>query len=95
MRPKVTTTVATVECDEDSWRSTDDETAAESQPGLTDRMWTSVWLRTTTLLAFAILYFLFAAVVLILYVVSAKHHGLSTQEESHHFLWTYGPTARM
>ena len=95
MKSKVITRVATIEGDEDCWQSADNENAVTVQPRLGDQMWTSVWLRTTTLIAFAILYTLLAAVVLILYLIALKKHGLSTQKESHRFLWTYGPTARM
>jgi hypothetical protein len=56
-------------------------------------MWNTKWLHRATLWGFC---GLFAAIILtlvLLYHFSQANHGLSTQEQSRHFAWTYGPTA--
>lgn len=52
-----------------------------------------VWLRRNVLLGFAVLYLSILVAVIVLYYVSRRHHGLSTQISTNQYSWTYGPTA--
>jgi hypothetical protein len=61
--------------------------------GVRPKMWTPFVLRRFTLIGAACV---FAAILLaleILDLVANRNNGLSTTEDSKHYLWTYGPTA--
>lgn len=57
-------------------------------------MWDPFWLRKSVLIAFAIVFAAMSVAVVLLYHFSKSNNGLATQEQSRHYAWTYGPTAR-
>jgi Protein of unknown function (DUF3433) len=56
-------------------------------------MWNTKWLHRVTLCGFCGLFAAILLTLILLYHFSQANHGLSTQEQSRHFAWTYGPTA--
>lgn len=58
------------------------------------KMWNASWLHHSVLTAFLGAFIAMFITVIILYCISANNDGLSTQIESRHYAWTYGPTAR-
>ena len=57
------------------------------------KLWNPIWLHWMTLCGFVIIFIMLGLTVVILYIVSERNHGLSTQKSSNHYSWTYGPTA--
>lgn len=57
-------------------------------------MWNPFWLRKSVLIAFGIVFAAMSAAVILLYHFSDANNGLANQEQSRHYAWTYGPTAR-
>ncbi|EWC48929.1 hypothetical protein DRE_00234 [Drechslerella stenobrocha 248] len=55
--------------------------------------WTPLILRPWSLLIFLVLYVGIFFTLIGLYVRSKRNQGLSSEKESRHYLWTYGPTA--
>ncbi|KAF2152720.1 hypothetical protein K461DRAFT_313355 [Myriangium duriaei CBS 260.36] len=56
-------------------------------------MWNPLWLKTSVLIAFAMVFAMMALAVILLYHYSKVNNGLGSQIETRHYLWTYGPTA--
>lgn len=56
-------------------------------------MWTSVWLRPRTIMAFAAIFLALLLATAIIFHVAKANNGLATQQEHNHYAWTYGPTA--
>jgi len=56
-------------------------------------MWNTKWLHRATLWGFCSLFAAILLTLILLYHFSQTNRGLSTQEQSRHFAWTYGPTA--
>lgn len=52
-----------------------------------------IWLRKSTLAAFAILFALLSATLIALWRIVSTQNGLSLSLTSSHYAWTYGPTA--
>jgi hypothetical protein len=57
------------------------------------KMWNAFWLYHSVLLAFCVVFAVMLIIVVTLYSISESKNGLSTQVESRHYAWTYGPTA--
>jgi hypothetical protein len=57
------------------------------------RLWTPIWLRKASLIAFATLNIVFLLVLLVLWYVSRKENGLPVSPSTNHYVWIYGPTA--
>lgn len=57
-------------------------------------MWDPLWLRKSVLIAFAMVFAAMLVAVVLLYHFSKSNNGLAIQEQSRHYAWTYGPTAR-
>lgn len=56
-------------------------------------MWNSRWLHRITLLIFGFVFTALLLALILLYHFAEANHGLSTQETSNHYAWTYSPTA--
>jgi hypothetical protein len=56
-------------------------------------LWNTKWLHRTTLLGFCCLFAAILLALVLLYHFAQVKDGLSTQETSNHYAWTYGPTA--
>ena len=70
------------------------ELGAEKHVGVNAlKLWNPIWLHWMTLCGLVIIFIMLGLTVIILYVVSERNHGLSTQKSSNHYSWTYGPTA--
>jgi hypothetical protein len=57
------------------------------------QLWTPIWLRKASLIAFATLNIVFLLVLLVLWYVSRKENGLPVSPSTNHYVWIYGPTA--
>lgn len=55
--------------------------------------WCPAWLRSRTLLAFAALFLLFGASLIVMFQFSQENSGLVTTRQSFVYLWRFGPTA--
>ncbi|KAF4779078.1 hypothetical protein HER10_EVM0000760 [Colletotrichum scovillei] len=55
--------------------------------------WCPTWLRSGTLLAFAALFLLFGASLIVMFQFSQQNSGLVTTRQSLVYLWRFGPTA--
>lgn len=55
--------------------------------------WTPIWLKRTTLWAFACVYLACAAGLLTLQQLSSSENGFYVSASTTHYAWTYGPTA--
>ncbi|KAJ5781175.1 hypothetical protein N7457_006335 [Penicillium paradoxum] len=68
--------------------------AIAQEENVEDRqMWTSRILTKSCFVAFGATFATFIVVLVVLYVWSSQHQGLTATRESLHYLWTYGPTA--
>ena len=65
----------------------------ESGGGEERSMWNPFWLWRTTLIGFILVFVLLVIALIILYLFSNLHHGLSTQIPRNYYSWTYVPTA--
>ena len=68
------------------------ETVVE-KPGPAAPDWLPLWLQRRTFIAFTTACASIMAALVILYTYSERNKGLSTVSSTHHYLWTYGPTA--
>ena len=65
----------------------------EKDEGKGRALWNPFWLRRATLIGFTLLFVFLVILLVVLIHFSKLHQGLSTQISSHHYSWTYGPTA--
>ncbi|KAM0431010.1 hypothetical protein ACHAPT_005647 [Fusarium lateritium] len=72
---------------------TDQSPPAKGQDGLRQHMWTPMWLSKTVLLIFALAFVCMMLATGLLYHFSKANNGISTQKETNHYGWKYGPTA--
>ncbi|KAJ3515065.1 hypothetical protein NM208_g15007 [Fusarium decemcellulare] len=56
-------------------------------------MWTPIWLSKTVLVFFALIFACMVLATGLLYHFSVENNGISTQKETNHYGWKYGPTA--
>ncbi|KAF4962308.1 hypothetical protein FSARC_9593 [Fusarium sarcochroum] len=64
------------------------------QDGATKRhMWAPFWLSKTVLVAFALTFICMMLATGLLYHFSVENDGISTEKETRHYAWKYGPTA--
>ena len=99
---KLLYTVGGVEFDQDAdqdrdrdqrSQSTTFDKAKASPSDISTQYWTPFWLRRYTLIAFAALFALLAAALVVLWYANKHQHGFSTTLGTNHYAWTYGPTA--
>lgn len=57
------------------------------------KLWTPFWLRRSTLTAFIALYVLLLLSVTVLWRIAQDRNGFTPRFPTHHYTWTYGPTA--
>ena len=57
------------------------------------RLWTPIWLKKRTLVAFVVLYLILLLNVILLWRVSRHRNGFTPQIFTNRYTWTYGPTA--
>ncbi|KAI3317653.1 hypothetical protein HD806DRAFT_514296 [Xylariaceae sp. AK1471] len=73
-----------------------DSPPKESYPQRTiaqTQLWCPLWLRRTTLIAFALLFTLLWISLVILWKYDVKNNGIPITLSSSHYSWKYGPTA--
>ncbi|TRX91062.1 hypothetical protein FHL15_008044 [Xylaria flabelliformis] len=84
------------------WNVIEDETSTEYRSETTSlnaghndvpKMWNSIWLQTSVLASFIVLFIALFLVTIILYHFSEANYGLSTQSAARELGWRYGPTA--
>lgn len=99
---KLLYTVGGVELDQDVDQDRDRDQRSQSTTfdkvkaspsDISRHYWTPFWLRRYTLIAFATLFALLAAALVILWYASKHQNGFSTTFGTNHYAWTYGPTA--
>ncbi|KAI1750404.1 hypothetical protein F4782DRAFT_541609 [Xylaria castorea] len=56
-------------------------------------MWNSIWLQTSVLASFIVIFIALFLVTIILYHFSEVNYGLSTESAARQYGWRYGPTA--
>ncbi|KAM5353963.1 hypothetical protein ACJ41O_000613 [Fusarium nematophilum] len=88
--PKYSNTV--VEYDQQQEQQPPPE-AAWQQHDVRRHMWTPIWLSKTVLVIFALVFACMMLATGLLYHFSEENNGISTQKESNHYGWKYGPTA--
>ena len=59
----------------------------------TRQMWTPIWLKKRTLVAFVVLYIVLLLSVILLWHFSRDKDGFAPRISTNHYTWTYGPTA--
>lgn len=74
-------------------QSTTFDMAKASPSDISGKHWTPVWLRRCTLIAFAALFAVLAAALVVLWFANKHQNGFSTTLGTNHYAWTYGPTA--
>lgn len=57
------------------------------------QMWTPIWLKKRTLVAFVVLYIVLLSSVILLWHFSRDKNGFAPRISTNHYTWTYGPTA--
>lgn len=71
--------------------TTSQQPQSSSSSALTD--WRPRYLQSSAQIPAMFVFFLLAATVEVLLVISLRNDGLATSNEDIHYLWTYGPTA--
>lgn len=56
-------------------------------------VWQPIYLQPSIQISAMFVFFLLAAIIEVLLVISLRNDGLATSREDIHYLWTYGPTA--
>ncbi|KAJ6257405.1 hypothetical protein Dda_8294 [Drechslerella dactyloides] len=69
------------------------ETSSVPPGGRVQTGWMPLILRPWSLMVFLVIYIGVFLTLIGLYVRSKREQGISTERESRHYLWTYGPTA--
>ncbi|ERF74794.1 hypothetical protein EPUS_03178 [Endocarpon pusillum Z07020] len=59
----------------------------------TRQLWTPIWLKKRTLVAFVVLYIILLLSVILLWHFSRDRDGFAPRISTNHYTWTYGPTA--
>ncbi|KAK6359128.1 hypothetical protein TWF696_000294 [Orbilia brochopaga] len=69
------------------------DTSSVRQSGKVQTGWMPLILRPWSLIVFLVIYIGIFFTLIGLYVRSKREQGISSEKESRHYLWTYGPTA--